>query len=33
MVNLSRPFDACGKLIGGGFYCCSNCKIYFCFYC
>jgi len=33
MVDLSRPCDACGKYIGGGFYCCLKCKIYFCFYC
>jgi hypothetical protein len=33
MVNLSRPCDACGKYIGGGFICCLKCKIYFCFYC
>jgi hypothetical protein len=33
MVDLSRPCDACGKYIGGGFHCCLKCKIYFCFYC
>ena len=33
MVDLSRPCDSCGRMIGGGFYCCTKCKIYFCFYC
>jgi len=33
MVNLSRPCDACGKFIGGGFKHCPKCQIYFCFLC
>ena len=35
MVNedLSRPCDACGMPIGGGYRHCPKCKIYFCFYC
>ena len=32
-VDLSRPCDACGKMIGGGFHHCPKCKIYYCFYC
>jgi len=33
MVNLTRLCDACGNMIGGGYYHCSKCQIYFCFYC
>jgi hypothetical protein len=31
--GLSRPCDACGKPIGGGYRHCPKCKIYFCWYC
>lgn len=33
MVDLSRPCDACGKMIGGGFKYCPKCQIYLCFLC
>jgi hypothetical protein len=33
MVDLTRPCDACGNFIGGGYYHCPKCKIHFCFYC
>jgi DNA-directed RNA polymerase subunit RPC12/RpoP len=33
MVDLTRPCDACGKMIGGGFKHCPKCQIYFCFLC
>jgi hypothetical protein len=33
MLDLSRPCDACGKMIGGGFKHCPKCQIYFCFLC
>jgi hypothetical protein len=33
MLDLSRPCDACGKMIGGGFKYCPKCQIYFCFTC
>ena len=33
MVGLSRPCDACGKMIGGGFKYCPKCQIYLCFLC
>jgi len=33
MVDLTRPCDACGKIIGGGFHLCSKCQIYLCFLC
>jgi hypothetical protein len=32
-VDLTRPFDACGKPVGGGFRNCPKCDIWFCFYC
>ena len=32
-VNLSRPCDACGKPIGGGYKHCPKCNIYLCFMC
>jgi len=31
--NLSRPCDACGKPIGGGYKYCPSCNICFCWYC
>ena len=31
--DLSRPCDACGKPIGGGYRKCLKCNIYFCFCC
>jgi len=30
---LSRLCDACGRMVGGGVYYCSVCRIFFCFYC
>jgi len=30
MLDLSRPCDACGKFIGGGFKHCPKCQIYLC---
>jgi len=33
VVDLTRPCDACGRYIGGGYYHCPKCKIYFCFLC
>ncbi|MCW4053688.1 MAG: hypothetical protein NWE84_02050 [Candidatus Bathyarchaeota archaeon] len=32
-ADLSRPCDACGNPIGGGFKHCKKCNIWFCFYC
>ena len=32
-VDLTRPCDACGKIIGGGFKHCLKCNIYLCFLC
>jgi hypothetical protein len=31
--DLTRPCDACGKMIEGGFKSCPKCQIYFCFTC
>ncbi len=31
--DLTRPCDACGKPIDGGYHRCKKCNIYFCFYC
>jgi DNA-directed RNA polymerase subunit RPC12/RpoP len=31
--DLARPCDSCGKPIGGAYYKCPRCKIYFCFFC
>ncbi|MGA2524756.1 MAG: hypothetical protein ABSF65_11480 [Candidatus Bathyarchaeia archaeon] len=33
MPDLSRPCDACGEMIGGGFHNCPKCQIYFCLLC
>jgi hypothetical protein len=33
MVDLCRPCDACGGMIGGAAKCCLKCQIYFCFVC
>jgi len=33
MLDLTRPCDACGKMIGGGFKRCPKCQIYFCLAC
>ena len=32
-VDLTRPCDACGKMIGGFFKYCPKCNIYFCYIC
>lgn len=32
-ADLTRPCDACGKPIGGGFKHCPKCNIWFCFFC
>ena len=32
-VDLTRPCDACGKMIGGSFKHCPNCNIYLCNVC
>jgi hypothetical protein len=31
--DLTRPCDACGKPVGGGYRKCKKCNINFCFYC
>ena len=31
--DLTRPCDACGKPIGGGYHHCPKCKIHFCMFC
>jgi len=31
--DLTRPCDACGKPIGGGYKHCPKCNIYLCWYC
>jgi len=33
MVDLSRPCDSCGDMIGGAGKCCPHCQIYLCFVC
>ena len=33
MVDLSRPCDACGGMVGGAAKYCLKCQIYFCFVC
>ena len=32
-VNLTRPYDACGHFIGGGYKRCPRCNIYLCMMC
>ena len=32
-LDLTRPCDACGGMIGGGFKQCPKCQIYFCYLC
>jgi len=33
VVDLTRPCDACGKPIGGGFHHCPKCDIWYCDLC
>jgi len=33
MIDLSRPCDACGRMVGGGVEYCPKCQIYLCFIC
>jgi hypothetical protein len=33
MIDLTRPCDSCGKIIGGGFKHCPECQIYLCHLC
>jgi hypothetical protein len=32
-IDLARPCDACGRLVGGGYSVCPKCKIYLCLCC
>jgi hypothetical protein len=33
MVDLTRPCDDCGNIIGGGYHFCPKCQFYLCFLC